>query len=113
MLCDKCGQHQATVSYRSRVQDKEFCMYLCDHCAQSFDFSNLFYKQVSTADFVRDVQEDLTESAGALHCPVCHKSFADICNDGLVGCSHCYGIFAQKLEPTLQKLHGPNPHHNN
>jgi protein arginine kinase activator len=43
-------------------------------------------------------------------CPNCGVSFADIRQTGKLGCSECYKVYEQELEPTLKRIHGSSQH---
>lgn len=43
-------------------------------------------------------------------CDYCGSTFNDIINTGNVGCAHCYDRFADKLEPSIRKIHGATRH---
>jgi protein arginine kinase activator len=37
-------------------------------------------------------------------------TFNDIRQTGKLGCSNCYQVFAQEMEPTLRRIHGNSQH---
>ena len=113
MLCEKCHLRPATVSYHQVVNGEEEWLYLCDECADSYDFSNIFEKRMSDfSSFVQNLfgaqlEGRSTELPSKKRCPVCKRSFDDIAKTGKLGCDHCYSVFREELQPTLEKLHGP------
>ena len=59
-----------------------------------------------------------TPSLGPLHvaslsspiCPNCGRDFADFSRSGKIGCSVCYEVFHEQLEPILRRVHGTSSH---
>ncbi len=43
-------------------------------------------------------------------CSGCGMTFNDIRQTGKLGCSNCYQVFAQEMEPTLRRIHGNSQH---
>lgn len=45
-------------------------------------------------------------SSRVLRCETCGCTFDDIVKTGKIGCSDCYRVFYDKLQPSVIKLHG-------
>ncbi len=117
MLCEKCRQHPASVSYHQIIDGEEKWLCLCDGCAESFDLSHPFTEEFS--DF-SDPKQNLFRSqlSGRVadeptkkRCPFCESHFDEITKTGRLGCEHCYDVFLAELRPTLDHLHGAGTVH--
>ena len=89
MMCEKCGQKEATVFVTANSTNKEY--YICSDCAK---------------------ERQLSESLGLLSsindtkiC-TCKTSLQEIKESGFVGCSKCYETFKEELLPIISSLHG-------
>ena len=112
MLCQKCGQKQATTYFQQTVNGQTTTMHLCDDCAAKmgltaslspFDLGNFF----SGFFQMPAVQPQLHAQRS---CDKCGATFDEIVQTGLMGCDRCYQTFAQELRPTLENLHGKVEH---
>ena len=45
-----------------------------------------------------------------LKCNVCNMSYDEFVTKGKFGCSNCYDVFSEKIDPILKRLHGNNRH---
>ncbi len=113
MLCQNCKKNEAYFHMKRIVNGTAEEVHLCSDCARSLGYS------VGHSDFGAGFDSLLSDFFGRgdgilqgslQRCPVCRKSFEDIVADGKVGCSECYGVFYDKLAPTLKKLHGTVKH---
>lgn len=113
MLCDECGSNAACVHLIKISNGAKTEKHLCETCASSAGetgFSTGIHFSVS--DLVKAMfSQELDSAAGVeLTCPNCGMSFADFSRSGKIGCSVCYGIFYEQLEPILRRVHGTNNH---
>ena len=108
MLCDKCGKNEATVFMKQVINNQQSTQHLCQHCAEELmDIGNL-----SLGKFFADGIGTLFGSpkTNQQTCPVCGTSYADYNKNGLLGCSACYNLFSQLLEPSIRAIHGKTLH---
>ena len=111
MICQKCQQHPATTLIKHTVNGKTTELYVCSSCAAkqgfdvfggSTDVGNLF-GGLFAAPSLRDPDEHE-------RCRACKKSFREIVQSGIVGCPECYIQFYDRLQPSIQRIHGKTTH---
>lgn len=111
MLCEKCGQNEATVKFVKIENNNRTELRLCQSCAQGhtgfslgFDFPQVLSSLFQHTSF----------QTGKVHeeekCPTCGLSLLDIQKGGRLGCNSCFRAFAAELQPVLRRLHGSTKH---
>ncbi len=113
MLCDECGSNAACVHMIKVLNGVKTEKHLCEACASSAGeacFSNGIHFSVN--DLVKAIfsQELDDATAPQLACPNCGMDFTDFGRSGKIGCSVCYGIFHEQLDPILRRVHGTSCH---
>lgn len=111
MLCQICGEQQATVHYTEIANNKAVELHLCEDCARKkeiIDQSGNF----PLADLIKGLAsfigtEDEEEN---LKCDNCGLLFSDFRKTGRFGCSRCYKAFQTELEPLIKRIHGSTKH---
>jgi protein arginine kinase activator len=111
MQCDECGKRRATVHITKIENGKKTDRHLCEQCAaenNGISFNTTFsINHILTGlmnpggvlPFKMDVVKDVK-------CDVCGLSYNRFRETGRFGCSHCYKVFGDKLNPLFKKLHG-------
>ncbi len=113
MICQHCHKQPATTHIKRTVNGNTTEMYVCAECAskQGLDLfpghagmnvGNLF-GGLFTAPALRDPDEKE-------RCTSCRKSFREIVQSGIVGCPECYVQFYDRLQPSIQRIHGKSVH---
>lgn len=132
MECQVCKQREATVHLTQIVDDDMRSLDLCEGCAKQkgvsdpvgFALGDLSQEEVTSA--LGGVVGGGKEAKGAkdsrepkgLECPRCGMSHAEFKKTGRLGCSDCYGVFAEALDGVLKGMHkgirhtGKVPHGN-
>ena len=118
MLCQSCGQRQATVQLTRNVKGQEFDQYLCDRCAamtgQTPDpgwgspFGSI-HPGPSPFGYPAHPGSPRREPAG-LVCPSCGETERQLKETGLLGCEQCYDTFAAVLDPVFRRVQGHTRH---
>jgi len=115
MFCQNCQMRIAKVHFTQIVNKKKVEMFLCEECASEkgqFNPGSLFnindfltglIGYTDTTPFVPSMQQDVV-------CKKCGMSFEEFKKMGKLGCSSCYSVFGEKLEPILKRLHGTTAH---
>lgn len=90
-------------------------MHLCEDCAKELGLMNDFSAENFFADtFLGNLLgagiPAMNILSGIDRCDSCGSTFNDIVSSGLVGCADCYDKFADKLQPSIFKLHGNAKH---
>lgn len=112
MLCDICGENEATVHLTEIIDDQMAELHLCEGCAkkkslemeQHFGLADLL---AGLADMGK--QFEVGQLAG-VKCPNCGLTYEDFKKIGRLGCSQCYDTFKESLVPLLKRIHGSNQH---
>lgn len=113
MLCEKCGEHEANVRFVQIENNNKTELHLCQYCAQGYtSFSTGFNLQhlLSSMFQPAKVGQKLTPGQTLKKCPTCKRTIADVQKTGRFGCSTCYEVFHDELNPVLRRLHGSSTH---
>lgn len=115
MKCQHCNEREATTFIRKNINGEKTEMHLCAECAAELGVMEEFAPENFFADtffgnFLGAGIPAMNVLSGVDRCEYCGSSFNDIVKSGTVGCSHCYGKFADKLEPSIVKIHGKTHH---
>ena len=110
--CDKCGAENATTHVKTIING-EFKEYdLCSACAHKLGYTNVFADMESDfshllGSFFGNVLPARTQST---RCEFRGSTYAEIANTGHVGCANCYQLFADRLNPSIVRIHGNAAH---
>lgn len=116
MLCQDCRKRVANVHFTQIVNHNKVEMYLCDQCAKEQGQFN-FGPPLSINDFfsgivgLNNTAAYIPQASQCLVCNNCGMSFEEFQKHGKIGCSHCYEIYGERLNPILKRLHGNIEHH--
>ncbi len=110
-LCESCGEEPATV-HLIRIDDGAIThTQLCMSCAEGIA------EQKDGADVVLELPASLQALLGmggrqaamlpsspqdVTLCPVCGTTGSDVAESGMVGCAHCYAVFAEHLRESTE-----------
>lgn len=112
MKCQKCGANNANTHVKT-VINGEFREYdLCSDCAHKMGYTNIFADMDNEfsgliGSFFGNVLPARTQ---ATRCEFCGSSYPEIAKTGMVGCAHCYDLFADRLYPSIRRMHGNTTH---
>lgn len=112
MKCQKCGKHEANTHIK-RVINGEFEEYsLCSECAREMGYGNIFGDMAESFGslFGSFFENALPARTQATRCETCGSGYADIARTGMVGCANCYDVFADRIMPTVRRIHGNTAH---
>jgi len=120
MLCDRCGQREAThhdlVVNGGQVRET----HLCEECAQSqasgsgeppATLGECLTNFVLTPPEGAMAQQASRPTSKPARCDGCGLTFAELKKTGLVGCERCYMVFEDRLTPLLQRAHEGGARH--
>lgn len=119
MLCQNCGKNEANFHYTQVVNGVKKEMTLCDKCAKNLGLEGLdFNMPISFSNFLGDflnlaADTDFLPSftkTNVLQCDNCNMTYNEFVDSGKLGCSNCYDVFANVLDPVLKNIHGSNTH---
>lgn len=113
MLCEKCGEHEATVRFVQIENNQKTEWHLCQSCAQGYtNFSTGFDLQhlLSSMFQSEKMGQQMTQSRPSKKCSTCGQTIFDVQKSGRLGCSDCYEVFHDELNPVLRRVHGSATH---
>lgn len=119
MLCDNCKKKEANVRYSENINGRKREMNLCEECSRKLGIENMNLSiPIDFSSFLGDFMEDfatpefmpLFNEIKSLKCNNCGYSFDDIANTGRFGCSDCYDIFGERIDPIIKRIQGSNRH---
>lgn len=114
MLCQLCQKRPANVHLTQIINNTKMDMYLCEQCAsQQGQIS--FESPFSISDFFSGIlnlgsQEFQIPRVPDKVCDVCGMTYEEFQKTGKLGCSNCYKLFGERLNPLLKQLHGNTVH---
>lgn len=117
MYCEDCQKNPANVHIVQIVNGKKMERNLCEECAgkhnaaffaqeNSFSIPNLLGSFFGNVYGLHKIPQVNTVKA----CRNCGLRFTDIVNSGKLGCSECYSVFEDELEPSLRRLQANSEH---
>jgi len=114
MICEQCGKKSATVHITKIENGKKSDMHLCDQCAVAsspFHMSPTFTMSDLLAGLINSgsvpMKMDISEQP---KCDVCGLSYDRFKATGRFGCSNCYTVFGERLNPLFKRVHGNTTH---
>lgn len=114
MLCQNCGNAEATTHIKRIINAEATEIHLCYNCAKHLGYANVFSGLGFTINNM--LGNFFPEFGGALlsseteRCQSCGTSFEEILQNGTMGCEECYKTFYEKLKPSLSRIHGKATH---
>ncbi len=113
MKCSHCHENEANTHIKRVINGKKEEMYLCSECAKELGIMEEFEPfsmDTFFGNFLGAGAAALNSLAGVERCSYCGSSFNDIINSGKVGCANCYSKFEDRLNPSIEKMHGRTKH---
>jgi protein arginine kinase activator len=106
MVCQSCGQREATVLIQTVVHNHVAKAALCASCADELE-------PAAALDALTAALAGMPARARAHpgRCPGCRTSFADFRAGGRFGCPRCYEHFASQVRDFLPRVHAGAYHH--
>ncbi|PIQ82229.1 MAG: hypothetical protein COV76_04735 [Candidatus Omnitrophica bacterium CG11_big_fil_rev_8_21_14_0_20_64_10] len=113
MLCDLCGQNEASVHLSEVIDGESREIHLCQSCAEEKGIAPM--QDFGLADLLGGLaafpaERESAEPPPGLRCSVCGMAYADFRKTGRLGCAACYEAFRQRLTPLLNRIHGSTHH---
>lgn len=123
MLCDVCGERDATIIYTELVDGEQRVRHLCPRCALSLTGMDAHKFAVLPGSLLAGMLSELIQKfqrSGELDeqemkktnfvCPVCKTTYNEFLKYGTLGCRDCYRTFGLILDPCLDEMHGAHQH---
>jgi len=118
MLCQECGERQATLHFTKIVNGEKTEFHICESCAREkgegipgtpggFSIHSLLS---GLLDFEKSGATGLGPKPQTIRCDECGLTYAQFSKIGRFGCSSCYKHFAARLDPLFKRVHGNTVH---
>ena len=112
MVCNVCGQSEATIHLTEILNNQMMEVHLCETCAEQkgadfkshFDFNKLL---ASLADFGAELKP---ERMAKLVCKDCGMTYEEFGKTGRLGCANCYQTFEKLLLPLIKRIQRDTKH---
>jgi protein arginine kinase activator len=112
MLCDNCGERDASVHLTTIVNNEVRQQHLCEKCAAERGVeTTVAVPKHPLGDFLHAVQQQLsTTSTETGRCTFCGATMNDFRTTGRWGCARCYTAFEVSMRELLRRVHGNSRH---
>jgi protein arginine kinase activator len=106
MVCQSCGQREATVLVQTVLQNHVKKTALCASCAAALP-------PAAELDALMAALAGLAARPRSLHgrCPGCRTSILNFRASGRFGCPQCYEHFSAQVRDLLPRIHAGAYHH--
>ena len=113
MVCNVCGQNEATIHLTEILNSQMVEIHLCEACAEQkgtdfkahFDFNKLL---ASLGEFGEELK---SERVSKVVCKECGMSYEEFGRTGRLGCANCYQAFEKLLLPLIKRIQRDVRHH--
>jgi len=121
MICQRCGQHPATVHVTDVVKKARRAQHICEACARSHQLLptpddpaqplnlpalvQLVFGAVPPGEPPGGVAAALEDLGAGLVCPECGLKYSEFRAEGRIGCPRDYDVFRAALLPLLERIH--------
>ncbi len=106
MICEECGEREATVVVTTLINGESTTRNLCRECVKKYqqggDVSALLAAILSSMHKARN-----NSSKRCAHCGMTLEEFN---KTGMLGCAECYRTFREELDPMLNRIQGRVQH---
>lgn len=111
MMCEICGDNEATVHLTQVVNDQGREIHLCQSCASKNGLN--IQNSMALADILLGVgakKDNSDRPTPDRSCRRCQMRLADFKKTSRLGCPECYYAFASDLETLLESMHRTRRH---
>ncbi len=113
-LCDLCGKKVAVIHVAEVQEDGSVrSVSLCEDCARKEGVIPGRGGKKGAEEIMEEAvkeQENLPDEKRAVTCPNCGLTYEGFRTRGRLGCPNDYDVFAEMLEPLLEKIHFGTKH---
>jgi protein arginine kinase activator len=111
MLCENCGERDASIHYTQIDKNEMHTFHLCEDCAAEKGLQpGVNVGAFPLTDFLAQMGRASADSPSGMPCAFCGLTLDDFKKTGRLGCSHCYVTFEGHLSGLLRRLHGGTQH---
>ena len=112
MLCQSCGEKDASIHLTKIINGNIEEKHLCDNCAKDgdeLDFNFPFSFQTLFTGLISTMKED-PQKDKELSCPECGMGYNKFVETGKFGCANCFSAFEEDVYELLRGIHGHSHH---
>ena len=115
MLCDNCGENEATVRYTEIINGNKREMRLCEECSRKLGINNMDLRlPIDFSSFFGDLISEYEQAEALpmfsnpieLKCDRCNTTYREFLDTGKLGCADCYDTFQNKITTVLKRIQG-------
>ena len=107
LICQNCNKNDANMHMKRIINGRAAEVHLCSDCARSLGYGEAFSGfGLGLGELFGELMSKNEGGSSNSYCPTCGKYFDEIVSDGKMGCAECYGVFYEKLLPSLRRIHG-------
>jgi protein arginine kinase activator len=111
MLCENCGENEASIHYTQIDKNEMHTFHLCEACAAEKGLEpGVNVGNFPLTDFLAQMGRPGVEQAADGPCAFCGLTLDDFKKTGRLGCSQCYVSFDAHLAGLVRRLHGATQH---
>lgn len=118
MLCEICGENEATFHYSEVIDGNKTEHHLCSECAARTDisyYSSLFDNGGRLGQLLSGLLGTQFFGGGDdpkahVVCPGCGLSYGEFIKNSAFGCAECYNVFGPLLDESIKKIQGSTSH---
>lgn len=112
MLCQLCGEKDASIHFTKIINGNIEEKHLCDNCAKKgneldFDLPFSFHKLFT--GLIGSIQEG-NQTEKDISCAECGLTYNKFLETGRFGCSNCFRAFPEDVTSLLRGIHGHDHH---
>jgi len=112
MICNVCGNNEATIHLTEIVNEQMVEIHLCETCAQ--EKGTEFKTHFNVNDLLSGLTDLAKEIAGdekvLVKCPNCGLTYEEFGRTGRLGCAECYEAFSKLLLPLIKRVQHSGQH---
>jgi protein arginine kinase activator len=123
MICQECGEKQATLHFTKIVNGEKNEFHICESCAREkgdmipgtpngFSIHNLLSGLLNfdPSSSSTGLNGGIGTKQQVLRCEQCGLTYSQFSKIGRFGCSQCYDHFSERLDPLFKRVHGNTSH---
>lgn len=106
MICNICGNNEATIHLTEIVNDQMVEVHLCETCAQEkgTEFKTHFNVNDLLSGLTDLAKEVTADDRAVAKCQNCGLSYEEFGRTGRLGCAECYESFSKLLWPLIKRV---------
>ena len=109
--CDICHQNPAEMVVNDVSKDGHTTeLSICAQCAKEKGLAAPGKEKPSVAEILQELKAAVQDADTRLACPNCRLTYAEFKKTLRLGCGECYAAFAERLNPTIRRIHGSLRH---